>query len=154
MLQSTFVMSASLRLEGNPILLSRFAAFFASGIVFCSVCKNFLHGCEYHHPFVRAHQGARTGITNRAVFLNGTVAAPYVNRQGQWLNTPEAVLYGTSYDEYRTVLVSLDRPNYDNATNVRPLLSVQCPRMPAMLLLCHEPLCASVATYMNMDSDG
>ncbi|CAL8466350.1 g5886 [Coccomyxa elongata] len=62
--------------------------------------------------------GARTGIMAPPFFLNGTLAAPYVNKQGQWLSSPQAVLYGISGSQYRNVLVSLDSPAYDSATKV------------------------------------
>ena len=54
-----------------------------------------------------------------AVLLNGSLAAPYVNKDGRWLNSPQAVLYGFSDGRYKTVIVSLDMPVYDSAAKVR-----------------------------------
>lgn len=67
--------------------------------------------------------GARTGIMAPGYFFNSTLAAPYVNKRGQWLNAPEAVLYGISGGQYRNILVSLDSPVYDEATQVPPQLN-------------------------------
>lgn len=53
-------------------------------------------------------------------FFNSTLAAPYVNKRGQWLNAPEAVLYGISGGQYRNILFSLDSPVYDDASQVQP----------------------------------
>lgn len=63
--------------------------------------------------------GARTGIMAPGYFFNSTLAAPYVNKRGQWLNAPEAVLYGISGGLYRNILVSLDSPVYDETTQVQ-----------------------------------
>ncbi len=53
-----------------------------------------------------------------AFLLNGTLTAPYVNKQGQWLNSPQAVLYGISDGQYRNVLVFLDSPVYNSDIKV------------------------------------
>lgn len=53
--------------------------------------------------------------------MNGTLGGPYVNLQGEWLGAPDAVLYGMSAaGQYKAILVSLNAPNYDADTNVRP----------------------------------
>ena len=53
--------------------------------------------------------------------MNGTLGGPYVNLQGDWLGAPDAVLYGMSAaGQYKAILVSLNVPNYDADTNVRP----------------------------------
>ena len=53
-----------------------------------------------------------------AFLLNSTLAAPYVDKQGQWLNSPQAVLYGISGSQYNNVLVYLDSPVYDGISKV------------------------------------
>ena len=51
--------------------------------------------------------------------MNGTLGGPYVNKQGEWLGAPDAVLYGMSAGGlYRAVLVNLNSPKYDPATTV------------------------------------
>ncbi len=53
-----------------------------------------------------------------AMFLNGTLTAPYVNKDGHWLNSPQAVLYGFSDGHYKVIIVSLDTPVYDSVAKV------------------------------------
>ncbi len=51
--------------------------------------------------------------------MNGTLGGPYVNKQGDWLGAPDAVLYGMSAGgQYRAVLVKLNSPKFDPATTV------------------------------------
>ncbi|CAL8466320.1 g5856 [Coccomyxa elongata] len=60
---------------------------------------------------------ARTGIISMPYMMNGTLGGPYVNKQGDWLGAPDAVLYGMSAGgQYRAVLVNLNSPKFDPAT--------------------------------------
>ena len=63
--------------------------------------------------------GARAGVIATSNFTNGTMGAPYVASNGEWLNTPDASLYGHVNGTHQAVAMTLSSPKYDPATKVR-----------------------------------
>ena len=62
--------------------------------------------------------GARTGIMGPQHLLNSSMGSQYKNIMGQWLNAPDAVLYGMAGGKYHNLLLTLDGPTYNKTTNV------------------------------------
>lgn len=54
-------------------------------------------------------------------FLNSTLGASYVSRDGTWLNTPDASLHGSFNGSHRAVLLSLSSPQYHSKAKVSRL---------------------------------
>jgi hypothetical protein len=53
-----------------------------------------------------------------ANFTNGTAGAPYVASNGQWLNGPDAALYGSYNGSQYAVVLALGSPQYSRTLKV------------------------------------